>query len=564
MKKRFFNAFFYKNKLLFSITMALVLGEVAYNLVISWLLGKVFDAVTAADLALLFRRGWQCALFIAVFLCWGPLMQKTSALFARRGMEQYKRFAFQAITEKRISAFSRENTGRYLSALTNDAGRIETDFLLNLPEMALQSVLFVATLVMMILYDWRVAAAAMVLSMLPMSATMLMSRGLEHRERAVSQRGEHFTASLKELLEGFAVIKSFRAENQSIAIFSQTNGSLEQAKASRRFWEGMLSIVGGACGMTLQFGLFFFCGVLAIRGEMTAGSVLVITNLCNCLIGPMRSLPQLWAKHRAACGLVEKLADLTAENTTRQGKPLPPGEIPIRLEGLTFGYDPEKPVLRNVSLTFEPGKSYAVVGSSGSGKSTLLSLLMGSWDHYGGSVTVGGQELRDTDPDSLYGGLSLVGQSVFLFDDTIQNNITLFRDFPEERVRDVVRRAGLENVMEQRGADYRCGENGNQLSGGERQRISIARTLLQGAKVLLVDEATAALDVQTACHVANAILDLEGLTRIVVTHRLEPSVLRRYDGIIMLKNGAVCEQGTFGELMEAKGRFYALYTMANE
>ena len=201
--------------------------------------------------------------------------------------------------------------------------------------------------------------------------------------------------------------------------------------------------------------------------------------------------------------------------------------------------------------------------ASGSGKSTLLRLMVGGYDAYEGSLTIDGQELRDTVPDSLYDLMSLVGQEVFIFDDTIRNNITMFAPFPAEQVDEAARQAGLDRVIRDRGEDYRCGENGVNLSGGERQRISIARALLRGSTVLLADEATAALDAETAKTVTDSILNLEGLTRVVVTHRLEPSALSRYDGIIVMKNGRVCEQGSFDGLMEAKNQFYALFMLAN-
>ena len=151
---------------------------------------------------------------------------------------------------------------------------------------------------------------------------------------------------------------------------------------------------------------------------------------------------------------------------------------------------------------------------------------------------------------------------MFLFDDTLKNNITMFREFPAEQVEAAVKRSGLQQLVSERGMDYRCGENGVNLSGGERQRVSIARCLLRGTPVLLLDEATAALDNQTAFAVTDAILHLDGLTRIVVTHRLETALLEQYDGIIVLRDGQVLEQGTFGELMDRKGYFYSLFTLA--
>ena len=230
---------------------------------------------------------------------------------------------------------------------------------------------------------------------------------------------------------------------------------------------------------------------------------------------------------------------------------------------MSFGYVPGAPVLRDVSLEFAAGGSYAVVGASGSGKSTLLNLLMGGYDGYEGSITIDGHELRGVDAGSLYDLVSLIDQNVFLFDDTIRANVTMFRDFPDAAVDDAVRRAGLAELVAEKGADFSCGENGALLSGGERQRVSIARALLRRTPVLLVDEATAALDNQTARAVGEEILGLSGLTRVVVTHRLEASLLARYDEVVALRDGRVVERGTFDELMAARGYFYSLFTVSN-
>ncbi|MDY5528665.1 ABC transporter ATP-binding protein [Eisenbergiella porci] len=213
-------------------------------------------------------------------------------------------------------------------------------------------------------------------------------------------------------------------------------------------------------------------------------------------------------------------------------------------------------------MSFRAGGKYAVAGGSGSGKSTLLKLLQGSNDGYRGSILYDGKELRTLRPDSLYDLLSVIQQDVFIFNSSVRDNITMFRDFPSGKVERVIRLAGLEGLINARGADCPCGENGNALSGGERQRISIARSLLRETPVLLVDEATASLDPVTAFGVTDSILSLDGLTRILVTHRLEEAMLRRCDGILVLKNGCLEEFGAFDELMDRKDYFYSLFMVS--
>lgn len=191
-----------------------------------------------------------------------------------------------------------------------------------------------------------------------------------------------------------------------------------------------------------------------------------------------------------------------------------------------------------------------------------MNLLMGSFENYEGSITFDGDELRDISSDSLYDMLSVVQQNVFIFDNSIIDNITLFKEFNEQKIANAVERAGLTNLLSERGKDYRCGENGVGLSGGERQRISIARSLLRNTPVLLMDEATAALDSVTAHSITNSILDIEELTRIIVTHKLEEILLKKYDEIIVIRNGTVFERGSFSELMNKKEYFYSLYMVS--
>ncbi|MDE5747486.1 MAG: ABC transporter ATP-binding protein/permease, partial [Acetatifactor sp.] len=291
--------------------------------------------------------------------------------------------------------------------------------------------------------------------------------------------------------------------------------------------------------------------------------VIMFVNLMNFMIQPIAELPGLLASRKAALGLINKLAAALEKNPTPAGN----AEISrlasgIRLENVSFGYDEDKIVLHDISVAFESGKAYAVVGGSGSGKSTLLNLLMAASLNYDGKILFDDTELQNIVPETLYELLSVIQQNVFVFNASIKDNVTMFRSFPQEEIDRAIAHAHLSGLLAERGENYLCGENGNGLSGGEKQRISIARSLLKKSSVLLADEVTAALDAQTAYQVSSDILDLSGITRIVVTHTLEENLLRRYDGIIVLKNGSIVETGSFSELMARKEYFYALFTVA--
>lgn len=563
-ERTYLQVFYQNNRLLFLTTMLFRLMLVPAMLLVSWLLGKVIDVITEGELAALWRLFMTAILFVVVFFIVELGFYRTQSAFLCKAIAQYKEMAFKNLSQKGISAFAQESTGRYLSVLTNDVGTIEEKYLNNLFELIAQPLLFLGTLAMLCWYSPLLTFVSVLLCLLPFGGMMVFGPGLSRREKAVSDKSEGFVARLKDLLSGFAVIKSFKAEEEAGGIFRLENSSFEEVKRRRRWWQGLLTGVSQGLGILVQFGIFFIGAYLALRGDITAGTVLVFVNLANSLIGPIQSVPQYLAGRKAAKGLIRKLAEVTEENASRSGDIIAPKlEEAIELRDVTFGYEPEKPVLKELNLRLEAGKKYALVGASGSGKSTLLNLLMGGYDSYEGSLTLDGRELRQLDPDSLYEIMSLIGQNVFLFDDTIRGNITMFREFPEEKVASAVLRSGLAELMAERGEDYRCGENGVGLSGGERQRISIARCLLRETPVLLLDEATAALDNQTAFAVTEAILQLEGLTRLVVTHRLEASLLEQYDSILVLREGRLHECGTFAELMERKEFFYSLYTVSN-
>ncbi len=562
--RAYFKAFYQGNRLRFWAAMVLMALSTAFSLIFSKVLGDILDIINAGDLRALAGMALFQLVLIPLMLLGELVTGRLRSSFIHRALERYKALAFSRLTEKSISAFTRENTGRYLSVLTNDVNSVEENYLNRSFLLLYYCAMFIGSLAMMLWYDWRLTLVTVVLCALPILISLVMGQGLARREQAVSGENERFVSSLQDLLRGFAVIKSFKAEGRVRKLFEDSNRQLEHTKRGRRWYEQILNAFSNTGALLLQMGVFLYGAWLAIHGEITAGTVLIFVNLCNYLLMPIQTVPQYWASRRAARALVEKLAQVTAENASHSGDPIPPElREAIRLDHVTFGYEPDKPILKDLSVRFEAGKRYALVGTSGAGKSTLLNLLMGASRDYQGSITIDGAEMRTIDPDSLYDLMSLIGQNVFLFDDTIRSNITMFGSFEPERVDAAVEQAGLGELLRQRGEDYRCGENGVGLSGGERQRVSIARSLLRGTPVLLVDEATAALDARTASQVTSAILDIPDLTSIVVTHRLEEGLLRRYDSILVLKNGAVTEQGSFEELMERRELFYSLYTVAN-
>ena len=336
MGKRLTKSFYEHNRVNFAIAVLLSTAMAAMNIFISWTLGEVVDAVSHLDGRALGRVALAMAVGTPCFLLIDLLAQRTKARFIHQGLRQYKEAAFGAVSGKSIQAFSRENTGTYLSAFTNDCASIEENYLGRSVTLLFYCLEFVLTLAVMLAYSPLLTLAVIVLCLLPVAVSIAMGGGLARRERRVSDLNEKFTARLKDLLGGFAVIKSFQAEGQARRLFGEENQAVEAAKERRRWYGGVLSVVSNAAGFVMQFGIFLIGAVLAMKGHITIGTVLVFVNLCNSLITPIQVVPEHWASRKAAKGLTEKLAALSKENAESGGKEaLGPLQREIRLNALT-------------------------------------------------------------------------------------------------------------------------------------------------------------------------------------------------------------------------------------
>lgn len=563
--REFKRRLFYKNKMCFIASVIMTIVMSFLNLMISWLIQQIMDSMANQNMQSVVRCAWIAASVVIAYTVANAVYRAVYPRFLQRAMQQYRDYAFSRLTQKSLRSFSKEGTALYVSALTNDCTSIENNYLAATFTLIELLFCFLGALIMMLYYSPVMLVLAVALSFLPVAVSMTAGNRLTEQEKEISKKNERFVSIVNELLSGFPVIKSFRAETQASRLFSQRNEQAEEAKKNKRRTEQLISLLANDAGIIAQMGIFLAGAWLAISGKgVTAGVVIVFVQLMNYILNPISQVPLLWSNRKAAIALMEKLSDALSENVREEGREKLNGfSEKIEVKDLTYGYEPESPVLKDLDVQFDAGKSYAIVGGSGSGKSTLLNLLMGSSSNYQGEICIDGVSIKNIESESLYQLMTSVQQNVFVFNDTIRNNVTMFHEFPDKEVTLALERSGLSEFIEKRGEEFVCGENGANLSGGERQRISIARALLRKSPILLVDEATAALDAATARAVSFSILNLVGMTRIVVTHRLEEAILRLYDKILVMKNGTICEQGNFDTLMQQKGQFYSLFQIAH-
>lgn len=553
-------SFFRGNQILFILTVVFGILGIGISIAFAYLLQRLLDVANTGTIDELKRLIlFSLIIFAALFLV-EMLLKRIKAAFLKKAMLQYKNDAFEMITKKGISSFASETTSSYLSILTNDATYIENNYLLGLIASIAQLTSFFGALALMIYYNWMMTLVVILSCSIPIGLSIIFGKKLQILEKEISKKNENFMGKVKDLLSGFFIIKSFQAENTAIKLFDNENEELESEKENRKNTEGTINAISSVLSGALQIAVFVVGAFLAIKGDITVGVVLAFVQLMNNIMEPIQTLPALFAKRKAASGLIDKMEGYAKSNEEEVGtlelKNINNG---IKFEGVSFSYnDDGELALKDINLNFEKGKSYAVVGESGSGKSTILRLIMRGYLNYTGDIKLDEKKLKDVDSTSLYNLLSIVQQDVFIFNSTIKDNITLYKNFDEDKINKAIELAGLRKLIANKGIDFNCGENGVNLSGGERQRISIARSLLKNTEVLLMDEATSALDAETSKAVLDQILSLDELTRIVITHSLKKEELKKFDEIIVMRNGMVQEKGSYEELVEKKDYFYSL------
>ena len=482
----------------------------------------------------------------------------------REIMSRYKNKVFQSILDKDYREFSKGKSGKYISILTENMKKIEQDYLYQYFNISKNFSLMIFSLIAMFISNWFLTLLVIIASIIPMIISGVIGQKLASLQNSAIIADQKYLAKLKDILSGFLVIKSFNVKEAIRQDYNHESEKLDGVYFVKGKFDVFANVISQLSGMIFFLVAFGGGMYLVFNGHTTIGSVTAIVQLVNFVVMPLNEIGMGMSKFRE--GQVS-LNSFEVKDTVelQTGKRKEYFDDVISFSNIDFSYpNAEEKIFNNLSLDIKKGEKIAIVGMSGSGKSTLLNLLLRFYDVTSGNISIDNQDLQDISSESLYNLITVVQQDVYIFDDTLSANITLNQPFSEDDIKQAVQQSGLENYIleNELGLQTLCGENGENLSGGQKQRLSIARALIRKTPILLLDEATSSLDNQVTTEIENSILKIRDLTTLVVTHKLNETLLKKYDRILFMKDGVIVEDGSFDDLIYKEGEFYKLFGLS--
>ena len=483
-----------------------------------------------------------------------------------------KRKIFVAMQKLSVGFYAAKQTGHLMERVTKDTNNIYWFFVDGLPYTVLCLVQLLGSIAMMFTISWKMTLVVLGVLPLILPFGIIGERfwhRLHHREWAASAR---LTSMVSDNINGQRVIKAFSQEEKELERFGGVSGNLREAELRMARMESSLFPLLTAVIAVLSTGVLVMGGMQVLGGELKIGGLLSYVIYLTMLQAPLDFLSWVfnwWARCKDSAYRVFEVVDAKPDIVESE-HPVPLADEDfqgkVELRELEFEYEPARPIIKKVSLVAEAGQMLGIVGKTGAGKSTIANLISRLYDAKAGAVYLDGYDVKDLPTALLRRNIGLVSQDIYLFTGSIAENIRYAK--PDAALPEIMRAAKAaaahDFIMKLPDAyETRVGNGGQDLSGGERQRISIARAILQNPKILILDEATAAMDTATERSIQESLGKLKaGRTTIAIAHRL--STLRDADILAVIEDGALAESGSFSELIRKKGAFHALYLVQQQ
>lgn len=567
IKEDFMKIYMKQNKVLLLFTiLTSIIASLGY-VFMAVLLQKLLDIAVEKNM----QQFIPMVLFsIFYFVMLGIFLYLQSLLSKRitcKIIKQIRTDVFKGIVSQSMGDFGKRNTADYLSIITNDVKMIEDNFLLPFFEVVQYTVIFISSFVLMIYFDVIVTIVVFVAITLMFLVPSLLGKELEKRQNTLSSQLADFTTKLKDILSGFEIIKSYSMKQYVIQKFDKENSDTIHTKYSVDKLFALNEGLSSFLALMVQIVVLFLSAYFIITERITVGTLLgmvqVSSNLANPLIMIFTNIPKI----KSIQPIIEKLTVLSKyELNEVPKKQSATFNSVVSISNISFAYEKQNRVLDKINLHIEKGKKYVIVGKSGCGKTTLVKLLAGYYTEYSGKILYDNTDLNMMNENDIVQLSSIIHQNIYMFNESVYDNICLHEDYSKESIDKAVKASGLNDVIEKlpEGLLYEAGENGSNLSGGQKQRIAVARALIRNKPILILDEGTSAIDMQTAYDIENHLLKIEGLTIITITHNLKKELLELYDNIIYMENGEIIERGTFEELTSVPSRFLKYLTIKKE
>lgn len=479
---------------------------------------------------------------------------------ATRTITHVRRAVVEHLLGMRAAFFDKEPSGRLLTRATSDVEALGETLNAGAFTLVLDALQVAGVLSAMIWLDARLTLVLLLVGPPLLFVIDQLRRRLRALYNEIQTSQSSLNAWMSERLQGVEAVQLHNDEDRAMAGFAERLHRFRDANIRSNVFDAlMFATVDGVSAATTALVLWYASGG-ALAGYVTPGVLAAFIDYLGKLFGPVQEFSQKVAVLQRAAAALEKIFSLLDTQATI------PGSGPVIAQGghlvlrdVSFGYEPDRPILRGVDLEVRPGEVVALVGRTGAGKTSICGLLTRAYDGYTGSITLDGAELSGLDTHAVRRQIGAVRQDVQLFGDTVRFNLTLGRDLPDGRVLDAVAAMRASDVVERLGGlDGRISQAGKNLSAGEGQLLALARVMLHDPPIVLLDEATASVDPRTEQRVQEATAELfQRKTTIVIAHRL--ATILHADRIVLLESGRVVESGTHAELLAAEGAYAALF-----